>query len=801
VSRARPADGTSPAAPAHPPARTGGARIEAHELTWRPFGRQEPVLHEITLRALPGERILLVGPSGSGKSTLLRALAGVLTTTDSGDLGGVVTVDGQDPHGGGSPVGLLVQDPADAMVAQRVGRDVAFGPENIGLPRERIWPRVRAALDAVGFPYGIDHPVDAVSGGEAQRLALAGVLALGPRLVLLDEPTSMLDPFSAATVREAIWAAGRASGATMVLVEHHLGAWLGQIDRVIVLDANGRICADGTVSETLLDRATELARQGIWAPGAPAPVPRELPSGLCAPTFPGGPAGSILIRAEDVGVVRRPRAGLAPAGGAGARMPVPALSDVDAVVRSGEVVAVIGDSGAGKSTLTALLAGLALPSSGEVSAGRELAAGAGPHPARWSSTDLARRVGWVPQQAELAVVARTVRDDVLSTSRMLGLDEPESRRRADGLIQALGLSALRDADPHELSGGELRRLALAGAMAHGPSVLVLDEPTVGQDRHTWAAVAGLIVSARAAGVAVIVATHDPLLIALADRTIRLEHGRVAPPADAAADATATPGGAGGGVEGGADEGAGAPVPCRRPPRAGLAARCGPLSLLASSLLLIIGALAITDVRAALAGLALEVLLAPLVLGWARPPARLLPGLLAVGSVGFSSWLLSTGQDPLVGAAAGLRVAFFVLPGILLAGFADPFALGDHLAQRLRLPARPVVAAAVALQRFESLGEQWDQLRRIRRVRGLDAERSPKARARQAAALTFALLVQSLRQAGRMAVAMEARGFSSTRAPGAARTWAEPAPWLPADSALIALGLAVAATPILLQAFG
>ncbi|HZK60416.1 MAG TPA: ABC transporter ATP-binding protein, partial [Cryobacterium sp.] len=160
------------------------------------------MLHEITLRALPGERILLAGPSGSGKSTLLRALAGVLTTTDSGDLGGVVTVDGQDPHGGGSPVGLLVQDPADAMVAQRVGRDVAFGPENIGLPRERIWPRVRAALDAVGFPYGIDHPVDAVSGGEAQRLALAGVLALGPRLVLLDEPTSMLDLFSAATVRD-----------------------------------------------------------------------------------------------------------------------------------------------------------------------------------------------------------------------------------------------------------------------------------------------------------------------------------------------------------------------------------------------------------------------------------------------------------------------------------------------------------------------------------------------------------------------------------------------------------------------
>ena len=797
MSRARPADGPAPVAASHTPSRADGALVEVHELTWRPFGREQPVVNEVTLRVEPGERILLAGPSGSGKSTLLRALAGVLTTTESGDLAGSVTVDGQDPHEGGTSAGLLVQDPADALVARRVGRDVAFGPENFGLPRERIWHRVREALSAVEFPYGLEHPVDAVSGGEAQRLALAGVLALGPRLVLLDEPTSMLDRSAAATVREAIWSAGGESGATMVLVEHQLHPWLDDVDRVIILDADGRISADGTVAETLLEHAASLARQGIWAPGIPSPVPRELPPALCAPALRGGPAGSIMIRADAVGVVRSARAGLASAGGQAMPTPRPALSHVDASVRSGEVLAVIGASGAGKSTLTALLAGLELPSSGEVRAGRELAAGAGPHPARWSSADLARRVGWVPQQAELAVVARTVRDDVLSTSRAIGLGEQASAQRADGLIEALGLSALRDADPHELSGGELRRLALAGAIAHGPSVLVLDEPTVGQDRLTWAAVAGLIVSARAAGVAVVVATHDPLLIDLADRRIHLDRGRVAQSTDAAAAPVATAVGAG--VEAGAEAGVRQAAPGRRPRRAGLAARCGPLSLLGSSLLLISGAMAITDIRAALGGVALELLLAPLVLGWGRPSVRLLPGLLAVVSVGFSSWLLSTGQDPLVGATAGLRVAFFVLPGVLLAGLADPFALGDHLAQRLRLPARPVVAAVAALQRFEGLGEQWDQLRRIRRVRGLDPGRSPAARGRNAAALTFALLVQTLRQAGRMAVAMEARGFSAAGTFGVRRTWAEPAPWLRADSGLIALGLVVAVTPILLQA--
>ncbi|SDK62509.1 energy-coupling factor transport system ATP-binding protein [Cryobacterium psychrotolerans] len=768
--------------------------MEVHELTWRPFGRATPVLHDVTLQIEEGQRILLAGPSGSGKSTLLRALAGVLTTTDAGDLAGSIGVDGRDPHLHGAPAGLLVQDPADAMVAPRVGREVAFGPENAGLPLEQIWTAVQQALDAVGFPYGPDHPVDAVSGGEAQRLALAGVLALAPRLVLLDEPTSMLDRSAADTVRAAIWVAGRASGATMVLVEHQLDPWLDEVDRVIILDADGRISADGTVAETLLERGAAPALQGVWAPGLPAPVPRGLPPELCLPALPGGPVGSVVIRADAVGVVRRPRAGLASPGGQAVPASVQALSRVDASVRSGEVLAIVGVSGAGKSTLTALLAGLELPTSGTVSAGRELAAGVGPHPARWSSTDLARRVGWVPQHAELAVVARTVLNDVLSTSRALGLDEKASTQRADGLIEALGLSALRDADPHELSGGELRRLALAGALAHGPSVLVLDEPTVGQDRDTWAAVTGLILSARAAGVAVVVATHDPLLIALADRRIHLEHGR-----GALTDAAATPVGASAVAEGSGDADTPAPVPRRRPRPTGLARRCGPLSLLGSSLLLIVGGLAITDVRVAAACVAVELLLAPLVFGWARPSVRLIPGLLAVASVGFSNWLLSTGQDPLAGVTAGLRVAFFVLPGVLLAGSADPFALGDHLAQRLRLPARPVVAAVAALQRFEGLGRQWDQLRRIRRVRGLDAGRGPSTRSRQAAAMTFALLVQSLRQAGRMAVAMEARGFSAGRSAGVRRTWAEPAPWLPADSALLALGLIVAGTPILLQA--
>lgn len=778
--------------PERMPAAAAGVGIHIRDYSWRPFGRPEPIFTGLNLDIGPGERILLAGPSGSGKSTLLRALAGVLESTESGESSGEILIDGVRASPGELNAGLLIQDPTEASVASLVGRDVAFGLENLGTAPASIWAAVRLALDSVSFPYGTEHPVHAVSGGEAQRLALAGVLVMGPGLLLLDEPTSMLDPVAAATVRGAVWTAIRATGATVVVVEHQVSAWIDLVDRVVVLDHTGAILADGPAAQTLAASSARLADSGVWVPGAPTPLPLGIPAELCAPVMSPTVPGTVLLSARSVDLVRpaRPRLGNSTAAASSldsAQKPV--FTGLSFDLRAGEITAVVGPSGAGKSSLTSLLAGLTAPTSGAVTAAGSMVSGSETSPSRWRATDLARRIGWVPQQAELAIVGRTVLDDALVTGRRLRLDAAANETRARGLLDALGLLPLAGSDPHELSGGETRRLALAGAMAHGPAVLVLDEPTVGQDRRTWAAVAGVILAARDAGVAILLATHDPLLVELADHVISLEpsHREVpAPSPDTPSPDAPSPGAA------------------RRLlgwPRRGLAESCGPLSLLAAGLLLLIGALFISDLQQAAIAVGIELLLCPLVLGWRPGPIRrLAPGLLAVASIAFSTWLLSAGQNPITGATAGLRIAFFVLPGVLLASMIEPSALGDHLAQRLRLPGRPVVAGTAALQQFETLADHWQQLQGSRRIRGLDSGRGPLARAGALGSLTFALLVQSLLKAGRMAVAMEARGFSAILSDGRRRTWARPAPWDRSDTALTLIAAAVAAlVPLLAMA--
>lgn len=403
-------------------------------------------------------------------------------------------------------------------MAETVGRDVAFGLENLGVPRDSIWSRVEEALTATGFPYPPDHPTSALSGGETQRLALAGGLVLGSRVLLLDEPTSMLDPAATAAVHRSIRQFAEDRHPTMIIVEHHLDPWLDFADRLVVLSRDGEMVADGTPHRVLAELGDSLLPEGVWVPGLPAPRLAIPPASLVAP-WAAGPAE--LVRAEAVWLERTTWLSRQ------SMPPVQALRGVDAVLRTGQALAVTGPSGAGKSSLVSLLAGLVAPTAGSVRAAPELATSRGREPRRWRSRDLAARLAWAPQSPEHGIVTGSVRDEVTVAARACGRDVAETDRRATGLLEFLGLSSVADASPYHLSGGEQRRLMVAAALVNGPYGLLLDEPTVGQDRLTWAAVTGALAGARSAGAGVALATHDLLAVdAVADETLILDDGVV-----------------------------------------------------------------------------------------------------------------------------------------------------------------------------------------------------------------------------------------------------------------------------------
>ncbi|HEY2949858.1 MAG TPA: ABC transporter ATP-binding protein [Micromonosporaceae bacterium] len=471
--------------------------VELRGFGWRHAGRRAWAVRGVDLRIEQGERVLLLGPSGAGKSTLLAALAGLLAD-DSGEQEGSVEVAGLDPHKARERVAIVFQDPETQLVMARAGDDVAFGLENRGVPTEEIWPRVDDALSRVGFRYGRDRSTAALSGGEQQRLALAGALATRPDVLLLDEPTANLDPAGAALVRAAIGTAP-ARDTTVVLVEHRVAESLPLVDRVVVLQPGGGVRADGPPAAVFAAHGDRLAADGVWVPGHPI-SPRRARS---AP-------GDELLAAESLGF-RHPGAAQ------------PALSDVDLVVRAGEALAVLGPNGAGKSTLALLLGGLLRPGTGRVVASPALAGDlAGTPPHRWRAAALTRRIGSVFQDPEHQFVALTVREELALGPRRIGLPPDVLASTVDGLLERLHLDRLAGANPYTLSGGEQRRLSVATALATAPRLLVLDEPTFGQDRRTWIELLDLLAGLRDDGHGVVAVTHDSdFVAALADRSLTL----------------------------------------------------------------------------------------------------------------------------------------------------------------------------------------------------------------------------------------------------------------------------------------
>jgi energy-coupling factor transport system ATP-binding protein len=476
------------------------ARIVFRRWGWRYAERDAWAVRGLDLDVAPGERVAVVGASGAGKSTLLRAVAGVLpdepdaTDDTAADEEGVVLVDGADPRDVRGRVGLVMQDPEAHTVMSRIGDDVAFGCENIGVPRDETWRRVRHALDVVALDLPLERSTTMLSGGQRQRLALAGVLAMRPGALVLDEPCANLDPEGVRQVHAAVRSLLDDTGATLLVVEHRIGTWLDLVDRLVLVAPGGGVVADGPPAEVLAAHGDALTAAGVWVPGHdPA-------------------AGSARSTDRPGGSDRLTAAGLATA--RGRRHPVG--NGIDVAVRGGRVLAVTGPNGVGKSTLGLTLAGLLPTAGGTLRASDALAAGAGPTPHRWSSRDLAQRLGTVFQDPEHQFVARTVRDELAVGPRALGVDPAEADRRVDAVLDEFGLAHLADANPFTLSGGEQRRLAIGTVVVNRPPVIVLDEPTSGQDRATWTAVVERIGALADAGTAVVAVTHDRDLVRALD---------------------------------------------------------------------------------------------------------------------------------------------------------------------------------------------------------------------------------------------------------------------------------------------
>ncbi|MCU1357622.1 MAG: ATPase component of various ABC-type transport system with duplicated ATPase domain [Acidimicrobiales bacterium] len=475
------------------------------------------------LHVSAGELVLVVGGSGSGKSTLLRTVNGLVPHSSGGRFGGDVVSGGRSittnrPRDLADVVGFVHQTPEAQFVVDNVEHDIAFVLENLGADATTMRRRVEEVLDALAVAHLRDRSPATLSGGERQRCAIAGALASGPQILVLDEPTSMLDPQGADDVLAALRRLNDDLGTTILVAEHRLERAGPLADRALVVDG-GQVVDDGLPAAVLAGLAgappvTHLGHLLGWSP-APLTVrdaraaARRQPIDLAATDGSGTPA--VVAAVGAVATAAAPAAVPTPGDLLAALRTVTVLRGsrsvlraVDLEVHAGEVIAVLGRNGAGKTTLLRTLAGLQAPGKGTVEARVPVAC--------------------VPQEPDSLLFADTVRAEVSSTLRLLGRQDPEA---VDRWLAALDLEALADRHPRSLSVGQRQRVAIAAVAVGGAPVLVLDEPTRGIDAASRAALEHVLAEHRATGGAVVLATHDVELAArAATRVVVLGDGEV-----------------------------------------------------------------------------------------------------------------------------------------------------------------------------------------------------------------------------------------------------------------------------------
>jgi len=443
-------------------------------LTVRFPERSRPALVDVAERIDPGEVVVITGPSGCGKSTLCRTLAGFIPSLIPARVAGDVRVGDEsvfatDPARLAARIGLVQQDPDAQICTIRVRQEVAFGAENLRLPIVEVNRRVDAALEVAGIAELADRDTTTLSGGEKQRLAIASILALEPRVLLLDEPTANLDPAGAQAIFDTLARLRREEGRTFVIVEHRLAPLLQLEPRLLVMD-EGRIVV----------RRPARRHEDLVALGLRSGWPRQ------SAGMPDTTGEQVVL--SNVFFSYGPK---------------PLIENLSFAIRPGKIVGLIGPNGGGKTTLLRLIAGLESPQTGTIDRAHDL------------------RMSMVFQHPHQQIFERSV-------LRELEIEGPLDADRRVELLAEARLGGLEDIAPLSLSLGEQRRLTVVTAFRTHPDLILLDEPFIGQDRQNAAWMIGRILAARERGAMIVLVTHDiPLVAALCDSLLYLGEETIA----------------------------------------------------------------------------------------------------------------------------------------------------------------------------------------------------------------------------------------------------------------------------------
>ena len=494
--------------------------IEFSNVTYTYPDMEAPVFEELSLSIPEGSFTLVIGPSGSGKSTLLRCLNGLVPHFTGGAIRGRIRVAGRDPvalgpRGMSDCVGFVFQDPEAQFVIGEVEEELAFAMENMGLPEIIMRRRIEEVLDQLNIAPLRRRRISTLSGGERQRVAIGAALTLQPQILVLDEPTSQLDPQAAEEVLTYLQKLNQDLGLTIVLAEHRLERVLQYADQVLYLPGNGQPPAYGTPREVmahaeLAPPLVALGRALGWEP-----LPLTIKEGRRF--IRGVGKREIEVAQAGEGSHLRPRSPVIEMEGVWfAYNGQEALRGVNLTIHAGEIVALMGRNGSGKTTLLKNLVGLLRPQEGRIKLfGEDIR--------HRQTQEIARRVGYVPQDPNALLFADSVREEVIFTRRSHGLPLGEPL----DVLRRLNLESLADAYPRDLSTGERQRIALAAIIAAEPQVLLLDEPTRGMDYLQKRALASFLREQKRRGRTTVIATHDVELVAqVADRIVLLGDGEV-----------------------------------------------------------------------------------------------------------------------------------------------------------------------------------------------------------------------------------------------------------------------------------